>query len=71
MGTDRDCNRKRERVLLFDLTIAIYSGDLRIAENECWVSFCGQPVVYTPEPTMWRPQPHWLPAPTKIEGTDA
>lgn len=33
-------------------------------EYGCWASYCGQPVVWTPEPT------HWMPLPKPPTGPD-
>lgn len=41
------------RVLLWE-DDNVYAGKW---EDDCWHSFCGQPVVYTPEPTHWQPEP--------------
>lgn len=27
------------------------------AEGECWMTYCGQPAVYSPDPCAWRPIP--------------
>lgn len=46
----------RKRVLLYQ-DGDIYAGR-RDGKRSYWQSFCGQPVVWTPEPTHWMPLPN-------------
>lgn len=45
-------------VLCCDDDGAIFRGAYNDEDEGFWSAMCGQPVVYPPEPTHWRPLPH-------------
>nr|WP_138918324.1 DUF551 domain-containing protein [Paracoccus sp. TRP] len=57
----------RDGTVFLALEDGEYYGCARSECGDCWVGYCGQPVVYTLEPTHWMP----LPAAPEAEGGSA